>query len=386
MRRVFWPVGQGAFYSEMFTHSEYGRDVAIVYDCGSLSGMDYISDAINKMSCDDNEIAALFISHLDRDHINGLSLLFEKFRIRRIYFPMLTRGDKILLSVANRLKHHEDYDFISAFIDNPRECVTRLVKNREEMPELVTVLADTQEDVLAYDRDWGAEFNQNAYNSDDGINFFDPRNSVNGIDIFDDNHGAGDFYWRYIPHNFRQSKRINILIRELQARRIGIKELETFSPSAKKFALIKEAYKVVPGSLNTNSMTLYSGPDDKNGRSCVASVYRPCGTCRAKYLEYKAGCLYTGDYDALGDDKWNSLANAYRNHWDDIGCVQIPHHGSKYNFNDKFLQMCALNVMSVGLGNKHHHPSVDVLAKYQEYEFPFIVTQEPRSLLCMHVF
>lgn len=69
-----------------------------------------------------------------------------------------------------------------------------------------------------------------------------------------------------------------------------------------------------------------------------------------------------------------------------IGCVQIPHHGSEYNFNNAFLQMDAYSVISAGLGNPYRHPSNTVLAKYrQRNQFPFVVTQDPRSLFCTTV-
>ena len=39
MKRMFLPVGQGAFYCEKFLSK--GGKINIVYDCGTTSGMDF---------------------------------------------------------------------------------------------------------------------------------------------------------------------------------------------------------------------------------------------------------------------------------------------------------------------------------------------------------
>ena len=90
---------------------------------------------------------------------------------------------------------------------------------------------------------------------------------------------------------------------------------------------------------------------------------------------------YTGDYIA-SDERcyWKQLKIAYGRLWGNIGCVQIPHHGSNGNFNDEFLTMSAYNVISAGFGNVYRHPSNAVLAKYRaRHKFPFVVTQSQAS-------
>ena len=73
MRRVFHPVGQGAFYSESF-YTGFGT-FNMVYDCGSMSkGVDnIISNSFDKDN--GNDIDILFISHFDSDHVNKIALL-----------------------------------------------------------------------------------------------------------------------------------------------------------------------------------------------------------------------------------------------------------------------------------------------------------------------
>ena len=45
------------------------------------------------------------------------------------------------------------------------------------------------------------------------------------------------------------------------------------------------------------------------------------------------------------------------------GFLQIPHHGSKYNWNElkKNHISASVNVISFGLGNRHHHPHAQTI-------------------------
>ena len=92
----------------------------------------------------------------------------------------------------------------------------------------------------------------------------------------------------------------------------------------------------MPEKINTNSMTLFSG--EKREGKLVQMVYGE-DEMDACYASVNSGCLYTGDYDASGNEKWDRLKNAYKNYWDEAGVIQLPHHGSQNNFNAKFIKI-----------------------------------------------
>ena len=94
--RSFFPIGQGAFFRETFLYGENKYNV--IYDCGSSSNSVLVETTIRNEFSKDETIDALFISHFDEDHINGIPFLLEYCNVRRIFFPLLTTRDKIALN------------------------------------------------------------------------------------------------------------------------------------------------------------------------------------------------------------------------------------------------------------------------------------------------
>lgn len=135
-------------------------------------------------------------------------------------------------------------------------------------------------------------------------------------------------------------------------------------------ALLKEINKVTRkkletkdfrnrfGTINGNSMTLYSGELVEDGASYLLSARCGCGGFRCR-----AGCLYTGDYEAKDATAYAELKKFYMRQrcWAGVGCVQLPHHGSKHNYNRDFDADGRCYVASFGLGNRNHHPGRDVV-------------------------
>ena len=88
MIRKFYPVGQGAFYSEQHKTAD-GKEFTFVYDCGS--GKNISNEMKVKIATTfpkNHIIDALFISHFDADHINGIESLKNNYKIERVFIPL----------------------------------------------------------------------------------------------------------------------------------------------------------------------------------------------------------------------------------------------------------------------------------------------------------
>lgn len=380
MRRFFLPVGQGAFYLERFWLPDKVHPINVVYDCGSLSGKEILLSVIHDMFHRGEEIAAVFLSHLHEDHVNGLPMLLQHCHVRKVYFPEIEKEDIPLLQLQNRandLAEEASSQQLLQSLPNPRDPFDL---NSETMWISVR------------------EANKDIDNEDDNRRKFPQSLSQ----LCDQSLSAQDDDWLFVPFNFRRTiiidqlkEALGELLHQDPNQLTNKTLLDYWDKNAENRRRIKRIFLSIAGEFNTNSMTLYSGRMSNNGfqiaqhgHHCL-DPFRPC--CCFPFHHYwlpfwdrpnfkAAGCLYTGDYNASGSEEWKTLKEHYQRYWDLIGCIQIPHHGSQHNFNDEFCKHDAYFVISAGLGNQYKHPSADVLAKlYEKGPFPAVVTQDPFS-------
>lgn len=108
--RIQHGVGQGSFHSaslevEADSGGRYRYDY--VYDCGALKGwaaspaMKRALDRMDLVECPGSGgkpvIDALVLAHYDRDHIIGAALLAKKFLVKRIFVPILSPAELMLV-------------------------------------------------------------------------------------------------------------------------------------------------------------------------------------------------------------------------------------------------------------------------------------------------
>lgn len=391
--RTFNAVGQGAFYSELFKCG-----LKIIYDCGSNSSIEYVKREINHIYNKGDAIHALFLSHLDDDHINGIPFLLQYCKVERIYFPLISNTNKKFMKIALRLERASK--FAISFLDNPQEAIVKLFKNkfRDEFPidflEAEPASSPTEINFFGIEEvepDNGKE-NNNVKKIQSGENILQKD-----FESLENDKQPLLSEWVYVPFNFEQSKRVSKLIENLknefkfhtlsdEAIANKVEKLwETGTEQDKK--KIKEAYKGIQGSFNANSMTLFSGFNvemQKNDSSKPSPNSMEHNSF--PFICYKRnGCLYTGDYEAASKKKWRDLYHAYQNYWDVIGYVQLPHHGSRKNFNDEFLKMDSSFIISAGIYNTYGHPDSDVIKKIlKQKKEVFLVNEIPSSRI--HLF
>jgi hypothetical protein len=362
--RLILPVGQGAFYVEKFENRKN-----IVYDCGSMGNEEKIKELIEKCFERNKVIEAIFISHLDKDHMNGVKDLLTKCEVKRICFPLITEEMKQALKIKIMIEEamgNNYSDFIKEFIENP-EAAIRKIKEDIEI-ELIEILPNNEEDIV--------EENNKKIDSEDAKNKKIKRiKKKSGEDIAKEikelEHSCNEKKWELIPYNFRQETRIKEFEEKLEeefGKKISLEKVEEIwrkneDESREK---IKKAYEGIKGGLNTNSMTLFSGVREDSTQIQYDSSY------------VKVGCLYTGDYEAKGKNKWETLEEAYKEYWAWIGMIQVPHHGSARNCNDALISKKAVYFLSAGEKNAYKHPSQNVVRgiRFKYHNNLYIVTEK----------
>lgn len=358
MIRTFQPIGQGAFSTEQFD------DLTIVYDCGSDNEI-ILKKEIKSVFEKGQDIDAVFISHLHSDHVNGLEFLLNYCNVKRIFMPLLTENEKIHLIIQNEIIQKR----ISLFLETLIETQTI-----ENVP--VILVPETENDSQL-------NLEQESIQIDSSITSDklkqNPKLSHKSI---------AD--WVFIPFNFRQFQRNAHLITKLGTEKItwsNISEFKNLWQEEKQRKKIVEIYKSIPGSMNANSMTLYSGPETnrKDFHHHFIETIHFYPFYRHHYL---AGCLYFGDYEALGKQKWTQFINHYNDYWKNVGIVQIPHHGSKYNYNREINnENSKISIISAGIKNRHRHPHASTLKDIiLDYGLPLIVSENVGSRIMIEIY
>jgi hypothetical protein len=327
-------------------------------------------------------VEILFLSHLHIDHVNLVEILLQARRPNHVVLPLLSNKDKIDLTIWNAMTSKPNR-FTGQAIWNPTEVfgenVVTLVR-----PATVNYPPSEADPTFTFDAL--------------------PPVVSSGARIRRDNRSK----WVFVPFNFQSDKRSSILGSLLSEASIQINSADEFNaiwndPFQKRKLI--EIYKKLPGNLNANSMTLYSGPeglnhpwddhylhhfwddwpfycgwDNMSRHYSLSALPRRIGTVlrllwpvpvNYRYLggflladlpHFRPGCLYLGDYEAKGRLKYRQLSMSYAHYWPYIGFVQIPHHGSWHNYNIEINRHAPLvSVISAGRFNKYGHPHLKTL-------------------------
>lgn len=381
MLRTFHPIGQGGFYSERFIFQ--GEDnINIIYDCGSATNDEIVEQEIMTTFEKGEVIHALFISHFHADHINGIEFLLDYCHVEKIFFPLITDEHKLLLKIK-LLIGQDSNEFLFNFIDNPKKAIRTLWKskeNRKKFPKLIAV-------------SWNEKNEQNEERENNEELYV--KIIPSGLNVTQKiSKKLCKFLWEYVPYNFERINRLKELKKQPPFNSNSFEDLcsllqdkDTRETTIKN---IKKAYMKVPGGLNSNSMTLYSGMNSKRELSVFQGTRKknyclPCyrmDYCLPCCRVSNVGCLYTGDYDASKVDTFNDLKRKYEYYWYSIKFIQVPHHGSEKNFNSGFLGVDKYFIISVGLKNRYKHPSVQVINEILLSEGNLlIVTEDSRSVV-----
>lgn len=384
--RKFHPVGQGLFCSERFL-SPVGESYNVVYDCGSETPNQVSLKGIIEGEYRQGEkIDGLFISHFDRDHVNGIKYLAKRCNIAKIYLPVLSDVEVAfweLLSFSSEGSIRE-------------ATAMQLLERRRGGREI-----DLEEWVMSIDRVVDVPRSSDRRENADAEFRIPIRCLPRGE-------------WLYLPYNR------NVDDACIKTYRIAIKsaldsvglniDLESFirnpaqhiknistSTIGKVLTKINKSLRDTLSSeeINANSMMLYSGlkrngPEDRRvllcrheGYEISSSIYPVFGQF-SKHRASGGACLYFGDFDTRDAHEWNRMESFFRNQsaWDEIGMVQVPHHGSIKSFNPKLsTDFEAFFAVSHGYQNRHRHPHKDVLDRMLSARRKIFTVSEGKSYI-----
>ncbi|ERJ88900.1 MBL fold metallo-hydrolase [Porphyromonas gingivalis] len=391
IERIFYPVGQGAFYVE-----KHG-DKNIVYDCGSSTFDEakesdkkkkrIIADAFSK----EEEIDILFISHFHEDHVNMIPFLKDRVHIKRVVMPLLDPKEEAFLSFIYGDGDKDNY-------------LVELIRNPEGFFGKGTLITHVD-----------------SYKEGDDVDIpFEevPTEMLKSGTPIPFSNGCG-FDWIFVPYNFKHEERRE-LFKEKLKKELTNKEyddslkileedpnLDLFFQHKKSGLTVlgkkvKSIYEKMPGKdpINENSMLLYSGPISEKHRysfHCFSgkislSQNRFCFNFDFNfYLSFyfyrdvkRVGSIYTGDANLKDDEMLRAFKASMKSFGDRVGTMQIPHHGSFKNYSKEIFDIFKRPLVcpiSFGKENRYRHPSTRIIIDIlRNNSFPVLVTEDIDTL------
>lgn len=413
VERYHYPVGQGIFSAQIIRGLGDSKYVC-VYDCGSVSGADnipmYVNNLYEKLNPDRKDkakIDLLVISHLDKDHVNGVSKLMEWFDIKKIVIPYMSKIEKIILSLGapnmGGVAYGQDYL-------NPRfSLVNAIISAEGNVARFLEESQDTE--IVESSRDVSAEY-------------FDMNKDTSSVErwpykVWEFLHfslyaGEKEDIKDKFVEEFKKFYRLKFGRRIKDLNKMTASDLKNNWTDLKNVYMttckhMKEVYGVnCKDAVNSSSVILYSGPADNltgsgenycrvcrvsEGRQVIIDCKIPGEYCPENFCcsfentnsKYIGGWLGTGDARLEDSLNINELRfNLGQERVKRIRVLIVPHHGSKNNSNDKFYNIFSRTrvecVVHSDPGYTFHHPHTEIeelIAKKGLVEVP--VTKEPES-------
>lgn len=373
--RVFHTVGQGAFYSEEIDLGGKSPFV-MVYDCGSLTlrpprnkGTKLKRKVRSDLGSDKVDI--LFISHFDADHINGCEFLDPT----TVVIPFVNPTHKWILEIIGAIL---GIPTLAAIFLNPRSVFqnANTIRVRPENDE------ESNESPSAIDLDNSNLFS-GANNGGITIN--------SGTSIFT---GGGVQLWEYIPWN----PNLNKFFQKFETKvandgNLDIKELKKEKNGKYITSHLGDLKKIYDSMRpkNDHSLQLYSGPNLQRMIDNLTYVYvfSKCYNlynCIYPMKMNKSSCLYFGDIEI--EDQWLNMYYSFlgKDRLNNVGCIQIPHHGSVENkgwkcLNSPDIKSPLVCVISVGENNSYGHPSSKLISNVLIQGYPIVLVTEKASTM-----
>lgn len=363
MERIFYPVGQGAFYAEK--HGKFN----LVYDCGVRQrDVTHAKSIVDKSFASTDTIDVLFISHFHFDHISLIPYLKKRVRsIRYVIYPYMDLVEKVLLLVSDsRLRAGRLRNMIFE-TDNYFGAETRCISVRSS-------------------DNWPVEFDRPMV-----LDESDAK-EVSGLRPLAFSHLLN---WLFIPYN---RVRENVASVQEKLTRNGIvidaASIGALVNDKPTRDTIRRIYDSLPKKINNHSMLLYSGPALCSNSSVCRSKYdkmifnygkmcftppfaRPADIVHDNMIKHRflpGGCLYTGDMNMNLVD----VGAVFGSYFDQVGTIQISHHGALASFDSKpFAGKRYFCPISFGTKNRYGHPDAKVVATLSiRRSYPLCVTEE----------
>lgn len=404
----FHPAGQGIFASGTVADVDLRIPFHWVFDCGSVTRAETLTPIVQRYRdfVIDGHLDLLCISHFDQDHVNGVGDLLPGLHIGTVVLPYCSNLERLILGSRSPSSDPDFHQFLGnpvAFlleraasiqqiiivggpsddqppldlpdrppnIDGPAEPPRRegwMFKPLERPEEASERICDTATLLAAQTR---------------GTAVYHAPTSFYGLAVSPIRVANWEFSFFHKPINPVSIQAIKLqvadVLRSIKRKDPDIDLTGILSDEAIQ-KRIRNAYEVglkaagrTGESINTTSLCVYSGPvlDQLTGSKILSPwpdtlIGEPSGNyCCFDFFPDKCSVLYTGDANLKLPQNRTELRDFLSvPRWDHVCVLQVPHHGSRYNWEVGSASDFA-HVYSVFCADETHkgykHPSREVV-------------------------
>jgi hypothetical protein len=405
--RQQYGVGQGNFHFQELVFSKDGKTeltYCFVYDCGGYEkAIEWCVDHATEPK--DLKIDAVYLSHFESDHVNGLTALCANAKISRIYVPHITTEQAVHVVAMQIAKSNnwsiELQNFVTTVVSVASGgSINGVPVTQIEGGEAPLSPQAENSDVPQADSETDGVIQ--AYVPEGPLVRHNERATIKATTA---GRATGTVLWEMVHWYYAAHSAISTaILNDLNSSPLGfvtkaepgLKMGASSTDTAATLDWVKTNYKAiaaiyktvmkahnasrvtsgdakVPNNHNVASLCLYSGPvpSDLNleqyshwpypfdKRWIVGFGYR--------FRQYRYGAwLATGDAMLKRPDIWSNFeAHFTEARLDACLTVQIPHHGADAkdsdNYNTELIRPYQNCVISAGAKNKYRHPHKNVV-------------------------
>lgn len=415
--RFQYPIGQGCFHvgsiraEDAFYHDD--QAFHYVYDCGS-DDRKALGEAIDSYKNQVPHVDALFVSHLDNDHVNGLDRLLSVVKVDTVYVPYVNEVVLVLELIQAELDGALSVSLIEVSMDPGNWFRSRGVQRVVGVQESPDDGAPGTGGDADPERPEGPRAGRKIEPELGDPSVQGATGMGSGIEVVDSGYRVPisdrSLDWTLVPHvDPAPHERLDRFEEELR-KTLGLSAEEPVTSTLLADAMrvksererLRECYdEVVPGGArrmhNRVSMSLYSGPasveNEQEWRHRILcgpgwradELIELCPELFWSCEEGAVGWIGTGDATLNVKKVRTAWKGTYRPYRERVATLLLPHHGSKRTFHRDvldflpFLEICAA---SAGRRSRYRHPSQSVrLAVASRRKAFFHVSQNPQTAL-----
>lgn len=417
------PIGQGFFHTGNVSLGDARFNY--VYDCGSKNRkaleatVDQYVEELNGAAID-----VLFLSHLHDDHVCGLDRLLAVVRAETVVLPYLSPISRLSIIASAVFHNTVRADLISLLCDPTAWFSSRGVQRvvyinppgeGEEPPDwrepsegqFLTPSDDVRipEEISGLAIDLPVSESGNRRKKKKKRKKISRRSNYDHfvvscckplrITVGDTRHLLN---WQFVtfvhPEGDREREFESRVEREFgsnllhsdgfKLNHIAIREMLQDSSRREKLAA---CYLSIRKNLNLTSLSLYSGPLNKNSVKTNAfsnGPFVPSWYDKKPYVGLsgwsKTAWLGTGDSNLAAKNRRVAFTKHYSVLRDQVVDFCLPHHGSRKNFHSDLCEFGEFFIVSAGDNNRHKHPNVEVVSQIEPWRL-HVVSENEESLL-----